>query len=314
MSKHFMKFPFGLDEYNPPKLNGKDFTKNETLDKNEKYHSFNDKPSLITKSNLYMDSEEFYWHSHGKLYRKGNRAPIIFSSPTFYITNDENSNLHSYEGKPAYLCSIKDKNEDALLLKWYSAGKLHRNDDFPALLAITDGEFSEEIFYKNDVLHRGNGLPAQHESTFTAWVVEGGVHNISKPAILKRSLDQLHLGSQWGLYGVSITESVFDATISYHVKRQVPLWVAFLHTLNIITTADISNFANIFNNWDTQLPLEWLLRAWGVTDEKFKKHVELLVSDPRDMFYEKPSLGLFIKIINSDANYAALQKGKLNNV
>ena len=312
MIKHFAVFPKEARQYNPPAVKNTDFSQVNTVDENGRNHSYDDKPALIINLNSKFSPEEFYWYSHGELYRAENKAHGIRASSTTYETLNEKEKLHSYNGSPAYI--DYDKNADNLWIQWYENGKLHRADDLPALMVIENGKISEEIFYKNGVPHRGNGLPAQIEQDFTAWIVEGGVHNVKQVAVKEydHGNGRTHIYKKWGLYGVLIPENVFNSTLAYHGKRQVPLWVAFLRVLNIVTETDIDSFMDMNDTWDAQVPTDWLLRAWGITDEKFKKKINQLFGELNErnevIDYQTYSLNLFLNIVKSDEAYAASLK------
>lgn len=85
---------------------------------NGKYHSYEDKPSLITINN------EQYWHKNGSLHRDGNEPAIIDSQGKFWY---KNGLLHRDNDGPAIIYL------DGLLC-WYKHGEYHRDNDLPAII------------------------------------------------------------------------------------------------------------------------------------------------------------------------------------
>jgi hypothetical protein len=312
MTKHFTNFPKELEQYNPEELKIGNFEKLRTIDKNGFWHSFNDQPALILQLEPKKSAtQNFLWYSHGELSREGNFPPAINISAdgTIYETLNERGQRHSYHDLPAYLNNREYSDE--IWIRWYSKGYLHREQDLPAIIVVRSGKVTEEIFYKNGKPHRGNGLPAQIEATFTAWSVEGGVHNIKAAAIKEYDQKRACIRDQWGLYGVIIPEGTFNLIIGYQKRTRAPLWVAFLHIMEIVTEKEVKSFITPAGDWDSSVPTEWLLRCWGVTDEKFDTKVKKALgsfdefNDLNEIIsHEDYSLKLFMKIVKSDEAYA----------
>jgi len=130
-------------------------------DDNDKLHSYNDLPALV------LSVGTKYWYKHGNLHRD-NDLPAIFypdgqtqhwvngklikPTPTTiipdYVTDkhgnkclyDENKQLHSYNYLPAMITGWKTE-------LWYKHGKLHRDNDLPAIV-WADGR---KYYYKDNV-------------------------------------------------------------------------------------------------------------------------------------------------------------------
>lgn len=314
MPKHFTNFPDELEQYNPEEIKVENFQKLKTIDKDGRWHSFNDQPALILQLEPNLATQNFLWHSHGELSRAGNLPPVInTSNGTIYETHNERGQRHSYNGMPAYINNREYSDE--IWVRWYSEGYLHREQNLPAVIVIRDGKVTEEIFYKNGKPHRNNGLPAQIEATFTAWSVEGGVHNIKAAAIKEYDENPACIRNQWGLYGVILSKNNFNLIVDYQKKTRAPLWVSFLLTMEIITEEEVKGFIDPAGNWDSSVPLEWLLRCWGITDEKFDVKVKKILDSFNEfndndylVSHEDYSLELFMKIVKSDEAYANSQK------
>lgn len=65
-----------------------------------------------------------------------------------------NGARHSFNDKPAY----QQTNGDTQ--KWYKCGVLHRDNDLPAIIEVSDIDSVMFCWYKNGVLHRDNDKPA----------------------------------------------------------------------------------------------------------------------------------------------------------
>ena len=65
--------------------------------------------------------------------------------------------------------------------KWFSMGKLHRNNDLPAVIYSYD----EHRWYKMDLLHRENDLPAiVYKNLYYAWYLNNKKHRDNDPAVI----------------------------------------------------------------------------------------------------------------------------------
>jgi antitoxin component YwqK of YwqJK toxin-antitoxin module len=84
------------------------------------------------------------------LHYKSKTAVIVeipFSDIFRWYRNVKNGKLHRFGNLPA----IKNKRSDGRL-EWYQNGKLHRDDDKPAVI-FADGT---KLWYQNGKLHRDN--------------------------------------------------------------------------------------------------------------------------------------------------------------
>lgn len=275
MLKCFLSLPVEFEQYNPNLLRLEDFPTSETRDEQNLLHSFNDKPAMIFKHN--KAETEFSWFSHGKSFRPNKPATIFISENRRYSTHDENGHLHSYDGQPAeiYYSPVTGRLE----LTWSNHGKHHRENDLPALITWFDHNASsptpvvETIYYVNGEKHRENELPAYISEDNKIWFVHGSWHNTKgKAAIDLKEPNRLD-GRRWGLYGIEMNQKTFNTIIAYSKKRQVPVWVATLCVLRVVDVKEIKFFKNDAGKWEPNLPVAWVLHAWGVTEQIFMKRM-----------------------------------------
>jgi hypothetical protein len=111
---------------------------------------------------------------------------VVFRHDDKYHNTYKNGLLHSYDDKPARI--IGERKE------WYVDGKLHRDNDQPAVVKIG---FVRE-WYRHGLLHREYDKPAiiNDSRLFNAWYVNGLLHRYSGPAIIDDH------GKMWYIKGI----------------------------------------------------------------------------------------------------------------
>lgn len=80
---------------------------------------------------------------------------------------------------PEYTLAITENENDIKEdIVWYKNGKIHRRDDFPAIITTYMNGKIEFTWYKDGIIHRDNGLPAKISSDLSAtWYVNGEIKN-----------------------------------------------------------------------------------------------------------------------------------------
>lgn len=141
-------------------------------------HSFNDKPSIIEKSNSNYTN---HWHCMHKRHRDGDKPAYIYNKP-----NGETTQI------------------------WYRNGLEHRDGDNPSSIhnaKYVDGilvSYDRLEFRKNGVFHR-EGLPAIIDDDGSAqWYFHGELHRANGPAI-----EVVGEVPEYWLYGVQYTDLTF---------------------------------------------------------------------------------------------------------
>lgn len=332
MLKHFADFPQEFEQYNPEKVLLGELKKKQTFDENGKLHSFNDVPSFMGgKATLSKGSYAFEWHSHGELFRDNGKPPRIVFSDNSYTTYDENRIMHSYNDQPAYIESYSNGNA---LLAWCSHGLIHRENDLPAQIKVSIPELNEgvktysvENVYKlNHLKHRGHGLPALEREGSSIWMVHGIHHNAQGRAIFHKALETSSFRPQdWGLYGFRMLKTHFLKIKKLEVTKRIPLWVAALLFFDFINEENLNLFKTKDNLWDSNIPIEWVLRAWGLDAETFTAKKKALASKPRsyarfdNQEYENMTkdsdLQIFLKVVKAEeADALELERNLLQTV
>lgn len=106
------------------------------------------------------------------------------SSQTSYSTQQRtylNGLLHSIRGRPAVVSTYNFVRGVSFVdEEWYQNGKLHRDDDLPAVVE-NDGE--KKKWYQNGVLHR-DSKPAVMCEVGEEWWRNGHRHRADGPAVV----------------------------------------------------------------------------------------------------------------------------------
>lgn len=307
MVKHFDNFPEGLEQYNPEIIQGSDFETPKTFDSQQQLHSFNDKPAVVAKVEASPRSyEEFLWYQHDKIYRENNQPPIVNARANVaYESYNENYELQSYDGMPSNIICFKKYEELQFQLSWQDDGRLHREGDLPATIDIKHGEIVRSCYLQNGLIHRDNGLPSIIEKTGSSWYVNSALHNSKGPAVIFQEKESDDFSFKWALFGIALSKDVFLSIMSYHEKMKVPLWVAVLCVLKVINESEVNTLKDEENLWNTELPVEWLLKVWGVDEEKFKIRINNFAysTDNAGIYLSNndESLSVFCSIVKIDA-------------
>jgi hypothetical protein len=316
MSKHFGTFPPEFEQYDPEKVLIGGSKIKQTFDENGKLHSFNDVPSFMgKKKGFHTSSYSFEWHFHGELFRENGNPPRIEFSNNSYTTYDENRTIHSYNDQPAMIESYSNGNT---LLSWGSHGLVHRENDLPAVIKVSIPEINEgvktysvENIYKfNSLQHRGHGLPAVEREGSSVWMVHGVHHNAQGRAIFHKALEASNFRTQdWGLYGFRMLKTHFSKIKKLETSKQIPLWVAVLLFFDFINEENLNLFKTKDNLWDSNIPVEWVLRAWGLTNETFTAKKKALASSRTYARFDNKTyhnmtkesdLQVFLKIVKAE--------------
>lgn len=143
--------------------------------KNGELHRENDKPALCKFNG------ERHWYKNGQLHRDGKPAIITEYFMYYYI----NGQLHREDGPTQiakhnkYINKYKNK-VDSKNNVWYQNGKVHRENDLPAM----ETEYGKG-WALNWKLHRDNDLPAvEFKNGLKAWFKDGVLHRNDGPALL----------------------------------------------------------------------------------------------------------------------------------
>jgi hypothetical protein len=271
MSKFFKSLPENLEQYNPEAI-PKEWHGEKTFDEEGKLHSYNDLPikvktDQVMENNFLLEDEtkeeadEFRWYKHGKLYREGNKPPVIQVTESSYATLNEDQEYHSYEGKPANI--ITPNRVHSYLISWWYYGKYHRKGNLPAdIVCDTNGSIEIESYYTHGVAHRENNLPCYVTPNSKAWMVQGIRHNSEGPGEVTHDTNSYN----WILYGVDVTKKAFTEIKALSNTTNMPIWGAFLLSLELVTQDHLKPFMNSDGKWETSLPSSWILNCWNITE------------------------------------------------
>lgn len=200
----------------------------------------------IGKASLYED------------YGSVEPASIVITNKYLYETFDENNKLHSYNGLPASILYRETFNVFDFL--WYEHGVLHRESGLPVIIResrlmchLAEGDFLDKLVNEE-----------------TACFVRGHLHNRHGFATSLSTQKKPSNSHAWALYGLQVSKKTFSKAIQYHKAKKVPLWVAFLRIIGMVSEDSIRLFKDDDNIWDASLPLLWVLRAWGIDEETFE--------------------------------------------
>jgi hypothetical protein len=266
MVKLFPEMLAELEKYNPEDTFANYTQTCETFDEKGLLHSYNDEPSMVE-----IEDDGFriiVWHSHGEIYREDNPAYVILSFDSFRTFDNEHE-LHSFHGMPSRI----DFDQNTIDLDWHDHGTIHRENDLPARVTANHEKIVEYEHYVQGVGHRANNQPSSFNAYSTAWEVKGQLHNAEGHSNVelerKGPVSHINQFETWYLYGVQLTEETFKTIKALETQKTVPLWVAFLHTFEIIGDIELTLFLNDSGLWDETFPINWVLKSWGVTNERF---------------------------------------------
>jgi hypothetical protein len=268
MPKFFTYMPAQFEQYNPE---DESFGLNEydTRDEAGELHSYDDKPSLVYS----RDPEEeggflnLAWHSHGKLKQRNNKPTSIVYEKNSYSTLGSNMMFNSFDDKPGRI--TYDSSNNIFFVSYYKNDLLHRENGLPAHLIFDHTGILETKFFEKNRLHRGSGLPARFEDGKQEWFIKGYGHRENGPAIFY-DIPSSNM-NKWMLFGVGLKERQFNLIKNFQMEKDSPLWLAFLHGLKIISEADADAFLE--NNFHNELPVDWNLKSLGVTEKVFKEAI-----------------------------------------
>jgi hypothetical protein len=261
MPKFFDNFPEEFEQYNPE---DESFGLSEysTHDEYGELHSYDDKPALV-----YSEEGTTYlsWHSHGRLERENDKPTSIRYGENSYNSSNPNSPSSSFNGKPSSI--TYNPSDDIFSLSYYDYDGLHRENGLPARLVLNHTGILETRFYEKNELHRGNDLPAYVKGQIQGWYIKGCRHRENGPAVVDKTSKRFNK-DLWFLFDLNFTERQFNLIKNFQMEKDSPLWLAFLHGVEIVSESEADIFLK--NNLHNELPLKWGLLSLGVTDEVFK--------------------------------------------
>lgn len=266
----FIGMPSTLEQYNPDERFA-NFVNSETVDVKGHFHSYGDAPSVIQQQRV--DEQILIWHKHGVLSRENNQPPVITVSATSYSTFNELNQLHSYNGMPSEIKYYPAP--DVFELTWHKEGMFHHEEDKPALISTRKRAITTLAYYRDNKIHRANHRVASLTKHAKSYWVQGILHNSAGPAEITNKIDdRKFLTKTWSLYGVNVPEKVFTTIQSVQKEKGIPSWVAFLHTINVITHEEIALFSDEAGSWSDTFPMKWVLKSWGVTEDFYNEKVD----------------------------------------
>lgn len=266
MSKWFYYVLGDLEQYNPED-EFSDLVECSTFDDNGEYHSYDDKPSLVLVKD---DRKLIYWHSHGEMFREGDKPSYINVSPESYSTYDSNNLLHSYNGMPSMIkIHVRVKLVTA---RWTNHGLEHRPDYLPSEITIDQVNISKESRSDNKFVTR-------YEDR-NEWHVLGYLHN-DKGVSIEKISNYKKANNKWALFGVTLTQEDFRKIKTFQRRRKTPLWLSFLHVVGLLNYSQVAQTLDNANHLE-KVPLSWVLRSLGLNDEIYSNHINKLISYPRE--------------------------------
>jgi antitoxin component YwqK of YwqJK toxin-antitoxin module len=125
------------------------------------FHSFFGQPSVITINNLTNEFWEKQWHKNGKLHREGNKPAVIY-------WNKQGEISHLYFCKNGLFNGDGDlpalfvKYNKTIIKYWYKENVLHRDNNMPAELWYENGQITIKKWYKNGELIKTKFYSPEH--------------------------------------------------------------------------------------------------------------------------------------------------------
>jgi hypothetical protein len=331
MAKFFANLPAILEPFNPEAIPLSWYVSsipdNYYEDhEGEKLHSVNDLPivmdevpdlkTLLPSGIVAGQCQEFHWYDKGKIRRPGDNPPVIRVTEYAYTTLDENGDLHSYNDMPASFTKLQNNiyGNATYDLEWLEHGKPHRENDLPAKVIFNnegydDGEIDFESYWSHGTVHRSNSLPCEVAPEFETWAVQGIIHNAEGYAEALHDIDCY----EWALYGVRLSEEAFLEIRTLSNKANMPIWAAFLFSLEVITQTHLNAFMNSDGKWETNLPTSWILNFWNVTEKVFESKIDdLRISGSNtnrwfDLNRNNVLFTTFLRVLQSEENDALLR-------
>lgn len=96
-----------------------------------------------------------------------------------------------------------DKNET---IKWYKNGKLHRDDDLPAVI----WKEGTQEWYQHGLRHRENNPAIIRKDSLYAWWLNGNCHREDGPAITHVYGSYQNVFHEYFILGVKLTQEEFS--------------------------------------------------------------------------------------------------------
>jgi hypothetical protein len=322
MSKLFQEFPTDIEMYNPDEqwesfnLNYANLKPSledtfiSTYDDEGLLHSHDDYPASIQHGISY---NTLIWYKHGVVFREGDKSPVIELSKMEvdgeykiyeYASHDANNYRQFYGGMPSFV-SQDPENLTTVHLKWHHNGLVTRYDDLPAVINYRKGVRSEIYHYLNGDYHRDNDLPAIITDTEKTWSILDTYHRENGPAQVK--MDQTFPSETYYLYGIPLEEEKYKNIRLYQNEHKVPIWVAFLREVSLAPEINLEAFMDKDKYWEATLPLVWVVKALGVTEEKWNR-MEDTFRNSLQRYIKFTSLDKFFDIINYSETRVSSQK------
>lgn len=279
MPKHFANFPSEFEAYNPEAII---FDEDNliTVDDDGKYHSYDDKPAFVVNHDKGLI--ELWWYSHGLPYRENNKPLHVMYGPDFYTTYTIDGMLHSYEEQPAVIViptplfgSEKELDKSAITFEWYRNGAFHRGQDLPALQIVRKNMITSEAYYIEGLKHRPQVTTPSLKKHFAYY----SYNSFSNQSEFRQYL-----------YGVSLTENMFNNIMLSKKTEDIPLWVAFFFALGIIDQETMNVVKNQLQDWDQKVPFAWVMRTLNITEEIFQNQIKKATYDNYKISLEKPRI------------------------
>jgi hypothetical protein len=270
-SKFFPNLDPSFDKFNPEAI-PQEWFESETYDENGQYHSYDDKPALaIEYSTTY--STYFRWYNHGVIEREGNKPPIISVKKDEYVTYNANEEEHSFGENPSYIHrpSSALRVQEELWVEWSHNGLHNRDGDLPSRCIYTKDKIILEAYYLKGVLSRLGGKPARLQETTKTWKVNNIAHNSTGPELEQYDEKGNFIYARNALYGVFMSKKLFDKINDFQLDHKIPLWVAFLYELGMITEEDLLFVKSDEKQWESNLPMSWLIRYYHLDEQVCRK-------------------------------------------
>ena len=205
--------------------------------------------------------------------RKVSSDAFIFKKEN--TTTNEYGEKHSYDEQPAY---IQD-TIDSWNLKWFQNGLEHREKNLPSRILFLKGDDKKRpAYYADGVFKNKFHNEVELEVIQESYKVFDVYHRTDGPAQINAKNGQLfnklerkvtkNVTSFWSLYGLRLPESRFNLVINNAKQWKVPYWVSLFYTLKLLDLDTLKVLKNDKSLLE-ESPIEWTLRAFGITFENF---------------------------------------------
>jgi hypothetical protein len=199
---------------------------------------------------------------------------VIFeNSKAFSQTYDSNHELHSYNDQPALASTITTSSTSSMVYQWFSHGVPYRADGKPFTI-VRQNKDKVMTYDENNEYHSFNDQPAivitNKDNSLNIivknyWYSHG--YNVREE--FKSAVEIVKNGityRNWSLYEIDISEQSYKRIEESVLLHGSPVWASLLRELQGVSREQFESYLDEERKWQTDLPVEWVLRSWGISN------------------------------------------------